>query len=89
MGFKKLGHHFFQNLTPDAESSTPTFDFRSTGAGDFVSVSKDLASKDESPENVAWLQLSSIGGQGSLASSVYRVNPAGGVADSTVSPSLF
>lgn len=86
LGMSKVGHHYFQNLSPDAESATPTFDLRSTGKGDYISVSKDSAVADASSgENVAWLQLSAIEGEGSLSKKVFRTYPAGGVPPETVS----
>ncbi|KAF8478279.1 hypothetical protein JB92DRAFT_2769005 [Gautieria morchelliformis] len=86
-----LGHHYFvKNPTPGGTGLSPTFDFRADSQkGDpnaFVITSKtgDISSPVDPTDNVDWLELKAIDGQGSLAKYVFRIFTIGGQPPSSV-----
>lgn len=79
-----LGHHYFINNPTGAAGVSPTFDFRADSEKGnpeaFVVTSKteDVKSPVDPTQNVDWLQLTAIPGNGELASTVYRIFTLGG-----------
>ncbi|GJJ10925.1 hypothetical protein Clacol_005154 [Clathrus columnatus] len=87
-----LGHHYFINNPTGAAGISPTFDFRADSEKGnpeaFVVTSKteDVPSPVDPTDNVDWLQLTAIPGQGELASTVYRILTVGGQPPTSCTP---
>ena len=81
IGTTFLGHHFFQPNV--AGVSAPVFDFRPSGAGDFVQGARNQSAP--SPFNatsaVPWVKLDGIAGQ--AADTFFRVDTTGGALSQT------
>ncbi|KAL1410123.1 hypothetical protein Q8F55_004126 [Vanrija albida] len=72
-----LKHEFV--ATPDAVAAiSPRFFDPVTGSSVTLNKVGAINSPDNSTADISWLQLEAIGGQGDLASTVYRLQTAGG-----------
>ncbi|KAF8585904.1 hypothetical protein K439DRAFT_1004890 [Ramaria rubella] len=88
-----LGHHYFvNNPVPGGTGLSPTFDFRADSEkgnpNAFVITSKigDIPAPTDPTQNVDWLELMAIPGQGSLAKNVFRILTIGGQPPSSCTP---
>lgn len=81
IGTTFLGHHFFQ---PNAAGvSAPVFDFRPSGAGDFVQGARNQSAPSpfKATGAVPWVRLDGIAGQ--AADTFFRVDTTGGALSQT------
>ncbi|KAL0571272.1 hypothetical protein V5O48_010689 [Marasmius crinis-equi] len=78
-----LGHHYFvTNPVNSSAGISPKWDFTSyfDDSSAFVVAARtgDIPAPDDPSDNVDWLQMKGMGGQGNLAHSIYRTHTQGG-----------